>query len=129
MAVGAQDQVEHGHCLCRAISFTLTGAHNWVGHCHCDSCRRAAGAPVVTFIGHPNGHWQWTGKTPETYMSSQGNYRHFCPVCGSAVAYSSDRYPEEFHFHAVLLDHPEHLTPSETYHVDECLHWGLDPKH
>lgn len=118
--------IAHGHCLCGSVRFALTGAHNWVGHCHCDSCRRAAGAPIVTFIGHPNGQWAWTGTAPKVYPSSPGNYRHFCTDCGSAVAYSSDRYPEETHFHAVLLDHPENLTPTDIYHPDERLPWHLD---
>lgn len=117
----------HGHCLCKAITFELTGPHNWVGHCYCDSCRRGAGAPVVTFVGHPNGHWRWTGAKPQTYTSSPGNYRQFCPVCGSSVTFLSDRYPDEVHFHAALLEHPELLSPSGVFHADERLIWHLDP--
>ncbi len=112
-----------GHCLCRKITFEMTGAHNWVGHCHCDSCRRGAGAPLVTFIGHPNGQWRWTGETPKIYESSPGNFRHFCSTCGASVAYSSTRYPDELHFHATLLDDPSKLTPQEIYHADERLPW------
>lgn len=126
MNAPSNDVVVRGHCLCGAIRFELEGAHNWVGHCHCDSCRRATGAPVVTFIGHPNGTWRWTGETPSKYTSSPGNYRHFCASCGSAVGYSSDRYPDEFHFHAVLLERPADLHPTEIYHADECLNWDLN---
>ncbi|MFD1157080.1 GFA family protein [Roseovarius aestuarii] len=115
-----------GHCLCKSICFELTGPHNWVGHCHCDSCRRGAGAPVVTFIGHPNGHWRWTGARPTQFTSSAGNYRYFCPTCGSSVAYASDRYPDEMHFHAALLETPAAVKPSEIYHEDERLPWHLD---
>lgn len=115
-----------GHCLCRAIGFEITGPHNWVGHCHCDSCRRGAGAPLVTFIGHPNGHWRWTGQTPTPYVSSPGNTRHFCPTCGSSVAYTSTRYPDEIHFHAALLEDPGAVTPSEIYHASERLPWMPD---
>ena len=117
-----------GHCLCKTIRFELSGPHNWVGHCHCDSCRRGAGAPIVTFIGHPNGNWRWTGATPTCFASSPGNYRHFCPTCGSSVAYSSDRFPDEMHFHAALLEHPEALEPSEIYHADERLPWHLEAR-
>lgn len=112
-----------GHCLCRTTSFEMTGPHIWVGHCHCDSCRRGTGAPLVTFIGHPNDYWHWTGKPPKTYESSPGNFRHFCTICGSSVAYSSTRYPDEIHFHAVLLEDPSQLTPREIYHSDERLPW------
>ena len=115
-----------GHCLCKSIGFELTGPHNWIGNCYCDSCRRGAGAPVVTFVGHPNGQWRWTGPIPKTYTSSPGNYRHFCPTCGSSVAYTSDRYPEEIHFHATLLENPGDLTPTEVYHCNEELPWPLN---
>lgn len=112
-----------GHCLCRDVTFELQGDHNWVGHCHCDSCRRSTGAPLVTFIGHPNGQWQWTGKTPTVYESSLGNAWCFCPRCGSSVAYMSTRFPNEIHFHATLLEDPKNLKPSEIYHADERLPW------
>ena len=118
----------HGHCLCQSVRFELTGQHNWVGNCHCDSCRRGAGAPVVTFIGHPNGKWRWTGAEPARFTSSPGNYRYFCATCGASVAYSSDRYPDEFHFHAALLEDPETVQPNEVFHSDERLVWDLDPK-
>ena len=101
----------------------MTGPHNWIGHCHCDSCRRGAGAPLVTFIGHPNGHWRWTGARSATFQSSPGNFRDFCPACGSSVAYRSNRFPDEIHFHAACLDDPGDLHPDEIYRADERLPW------
>lgn len=83
---------------------------------------------MVTFVGHPNGEWRWTGEAPTRFTSSPGNYRYFCPKCGASVAYASDRYPDEFHFHAALLENPEALTPTEVFHRDERLLWDLDPK-
>ena len=116
-----------GHCLCNAVTFELTGPHNWAGHCYCDSCRRGAGAAVVTFAAHPNGQWSWTGTAPTCFTSSPGNRRYFCATCGSSAAYASDRFPGELHFHAALLEHPDAITPSEHYHADEHLPWRLDP--
>ncbi|MBU3261111.1 GFA family protein [Roseovarius sp. PS-C2] len=115
--------IRKGHCLCGAVTFELDGGHNWIGHCHCDSCRRATGAPLVTFVGHPDGNWQWTEAEPKHYESSPGNHRYFCATCGSSVAYRSDREPDEMHFHAVLLDDPDTLSPDEVFHADERLSW------
>lgn len=112
-----------GHCLCGAVSFRITGPHRWVGHCHCDSCRRNAGAPVVTFISHPDGQWDWTGDTPASYVSSPGQTRFFCGTCGSSVAYVSDSYPGEIHFHAALLTDPEGVTPRYVFHSAERIGW------
>lgn len=112
-----------GRCLCGAVRFELSGPPNWVGHCHCDSCRRATGAPVATFIGHPDGHWRWTGQAPARYLSSPGVTREFCPVCGSAVTYRSAQIPGETHFYAALLEDPSAVTPTVHWHYDEHLPW------
>ncbi len=112
-----------GHCLCNSVRFELTGPHNWVGHCHCESCRRGSGAALVTFIGHPNGAWRWTGAEPVSYTSSPGTVRQFCPTCGASVTFASDRYPDETHFHAALLEDPAAVSPNEIYHADERLPW------
>ncbi len=119
--------IRKGHCLCKAVTFALSGAHNWAGHCYCESCRRGTGAAVVTFVGNPNGQWRWTAQVPVCYTSSPGNRRYFCATCGASVAYGSDRFPDEMHFHAALLDDPEALTPDEHFHKQERLGWPLDP--
>ncbi len=117
---------QNGHCLCRAVTFELTGPHKSASHCHCDSCRRGAGAAIITFIGHPNGKWQWTGKTPAVYVSSPGNERLFCTTCGSSVAFQSPRYPDEVYFHAALLENPNQVAPGDIGHADARLNWMPD---
>nr|WP_319513853.1 GFA family protein [uncultured Cohaesibacter sp.] len=112
-----------GHCFCGACQFELIGSHNWVGHCHCESCRRATASPMTTWIGHENGRWKITGIQPISYESSKGNIRAFCPKCGSPIFYKSDRYPNEVHFYASLLDDPEAVTPTSHSHFEEKLSW------
>lgn len=113
------------HCLCGACRFELDGPHNWVGHCHCESCRRATASPMTTWIGHPNGQWRSTGATPAEYESSPGTKRGFCPTCGSPLFFRATRYPEEMHFYAALLTDPNAVTPQRHYHADERLSWLL----
>lgn len=110
-----------GHRRCSAVTYKTTGPHNWVGHCHCESCRRDAGAPLVKFIGHPNGEWRWTGTIPTAYVSTAGNTRYFCPNFGNSVAYTSNRYPNETHFHATPMTHSDQITPTEIYRGNERL--------
>lgn len=112
-----------GHCLCGACSFELRGPSNWVGHCHCESCRRATGSPFTTWIGHPNGAWAWTGVEPVSRVSSPGRRRGFCGECGSPMFYGSDKFPDELHIYAALLDEPERLAPQVHYHSSEMLPW------
>ncbi len=39
-----------GGCMCGAVRYEAIGELLGVGHCHCASCRRHTGAPVVTFV-------------------------------------------------------------------------------
>ena len=118
-----RNPVLSGHCLCGACSFELVGKHNWVGHCHCESCRRATSSPFTTWIGQENGSWKMMGNTPITYESSPGNTRGFCGTCGSPMFFRSERYPNECHFYAALLERPDDVEPGAHYHVDEMLPW------
>src|SRR5262249_53077551 len=38
-----------GGCFCGAVRYEARGRPREVSHCHCPSCRRCAGAPVVTW--------------------------------------------------------------------------------
>lgn len=119
----AKASVLKGHCLCGASRFTLTGAHNWVGHCHCESCRRAVSCAFTTWIGQPNGAWEMTDAQIVRYKSSPGNTRGFCGICGSPMFFASDRYPDEMHFYAALLEDPSLVEPVEHFHTGEMLSW------
>lgn len=64
-----------------------------------------------------------TGEDPVPYESSPGNWRGFCGKCGSPIFYRSERYPNETHFYAALLDDPENIKPQAHFHADEMLPW------
>lgn len=112
-----------GRCHCGAVAYEYDGPENWVGHCHCESCRRNCSAPFTTFVGVPRAAVRMTGVTPAVYPSSPGVRRHFCPRCGSPVAYDADRYPDEIHFYLAALEDSSGLAP--TFHVfaGEMVPW------
>jgi hypothetical protein len=37
--------------------------------------------------------------------------------------FRADRFPNETHFYAALLDQPGYVQPSTHFHADEMLHW------
>ena len=41
-----------GGCMCGAVRFETAGESFGVVHCHCRSCRKHNGAPVVTLAGY-----------------------------------------------------------------------------
>jgi hypothetical protein len=112
-----------GRCLCGATTYRCTAAPLWQAHCHCESCRRATASPFTSFFGIANGAWEWTGAPPATYNSSPGTYRDFCPTCGTQMTYRSATYPDETHFYAATLDHPEAFEPTIHVHSNEQLPW------
>lgn len=111
-----------GHCLCGAVSWETTGAQNWSGYCHCESCRRNCGAPVTAFFGVPNGAWAWTGDAPGVFERGHAS-RYFCGSCGTPMAYASTRWPDEIHFYAAHLDNPQDFKPTQHFHYAERLKW------
>lgn len=112
-----------GHCLCGKTRYACKAEPLWQTHCHCESCRRATASGFTSFFGVKDGEWVWTGDHPATYQSSPGVWRDFCATCGSQMAYRSTKYPNEIHFYAATLDHPETYTPTGHVHTNEQLPW------
>jgi len=107
--------VRKGRCLCGAVTYEYKGPENWVGHCHCESCRRNTSSAFTTFIGVPDAAHRFTGVEPAVYQSSPGVRRLFCPKCGAPVAYDADKHADEIHFYLASLEDASGLKP--TFHV------------
>lgn len=112
-----------GRCLCGAIRFEIRGPARWIGHCWCESCRRATSAAVATFVGVDRAAVVWSGAAPKSFASSPGVDRRFCGACGSQLAYLSDRWPDEIHLYAASLDDPERAQPTFHVHCADAVGW------
>jgi len=42
----SEEKTYQGSCFCGDIQFTVTGAPDAMGYCHCESCRHWSGGPV-----------------------------------------------------------------------------------
>lgn len=113
-----------GRCLCGAVTYAFdANATIWTGHCHCESCRRACSAPMVSWFGVPNAAWQWAGAAPAHFKSSAWADRYFCIKCGSQMAYRSDKLPNEIHGLAATLDDPTQYAPQAHFFHSKRLPW------
>lgn len=112
-----------GGCLCGAVRFAATDQPMWAVHCHCQSCRRASGAPLVTWVGFADSAFEYEAGAPRQYASSPGVLREFCGRCGTPLTYRADKYPGEVHVAATTLDEPERIAPSRHVHAAEKLDW------
>ncbi len=110
-----------GRCLCGGVSWSFDGPPLWTAHCHCESCRRATGAGIVTFLAAPRARFRWTGETPRAYASSPGVTRRFCPTCGAPVSWEGA--PDEVHVLAAHLDDPARCAPERHDFREEAVPW------
>lgn len=89
----------HGSCLCGGVRFEIEPPTRFCAHCHCSICRRAHGAPMVTWAGVPSAQLSVTEgeQLLERYASSPEARRSFCKRCGSQLFFESSRWPGEVH--------------------------------
>jgi len=119
-----QDKDGHtGGCLCGAVRYRAEGAPDWVGHCHCRSCRRNSGAAMLTFAGYTQDRITWTEGRRKIFESSPGVRRGFCGRCGTPITYEADNYGDEVHITIGTLDAPEALTPTGHVWTEAQLPW------
>ena len=118
-----EDQSHSGHCYCGAVKFEVNADSNWVGHCHCESCRRHSGSVMTTFAGFKQNQVVFTGAMPNRYSTDDGVTRSFCGQCGSPVAYENADTPEDIHLHLGLFDQPELLPAEDHSFLDEKVSW------
>jgi len=117
------DQKLSGHCYCGAVKFEISGESDWVGHCHCESCRRHSGSVMTTFAGFRPEQVNFTATNPGRFTTDDGVTRSFCGRCGSPVAYELESRPDEIHLQLGLFDDLERLVPQDHSFLGEKVSW------
>ncbi len=114
-----------GGCLCGAVRYETTGKSFKVLHCHCQSCRKHNGGPVVTLAGFKADQVEFSGDERKIYESSPGVGRAFCGKCGTPLTWEGDggdRGPI-LEFHISTFDNPEVLLPTLHAFDAERIAW------
>lgn len=111
-----------GRCLCGQVGYVAPATPKWTALCHCESCRRAASAAVVAWMGFDEADVEWHG-VRRFYRSSGVAQRSFCPECGTQMSFQSTRWPGEIHLYGVSRDDPENFRADLHCHYDERLPW------
>ncbi len=112
-----------GGCLCGAVRYRATAAPSNSMICHCNSCRRAAGAPVVAWITVPASAFAFVLGEPSRYASSPGVERTFCARCGTPLTYVHTRRPEDVDITTASLDRPEAFPPTWHGWTEDGVPW------
>ena len=112
-----------GHCYCGAVKFEASGEPIWVGHCHCESCRRASGSVMTSFATYLLDKVVFTGAMPTRFPTDDSVVRSFCGQCGSPVAYESTEKENEIDLHLGLFDDLEQIKPRNHTFYAEKVSW------
>lgn len=112
-------------CLCGAVRFNAELPSKWVAHCHCSYCRRAHGAPFVTWVGFAAEQFSLDegSEQPRWYESSPGARRASCPTCGTPMFFESTRWPGEVHIARALIDGPLDKEPAAHVFYEAHVPW------
>ena len=116
-----------GGCMCGAIRYEVCGEPFWVGHCHCGSCRRHTGAPVVTFVGMKKDQVVFTKGERKIFESSPGVERAFCGDCGTPLTWEGNsNLPgrgEIIEIYISTLDDPNSFKPTNHLWYKDRIAW------
>jgi hypothetical protein len=116
-------KVIEGGCVCGALRYQASGTAYGITHCHCRTCRRASGAPFVTWAGFDSDKFTLTHGQPASYASSENVIRTFCGRCGTALTYQRLDLPDSIDVTLGSMDDPEQLKPEDHTWIESRLSW------
>jgi hypothetical protein len=116
-------QTIEGGCLCGSIRYRVIGAPTNSMVCHCQTCRRAAGSPVVAWVTFPMDAFQFTRGSPSRFKSTPPVRRTFCAACGTPLTYEHRDAPESVDITTCSLDLPNAFPPTHHSWLGHDLEW------
>jgi hypothetical protein len=114
-----------GGCFCGAIRYRVDAEPLASTLCHCESCRRASGAPAVAWVIFPAAAFAVVAGTLREHRSSEHVTRTFCASCGTPLVYRSERRPEVVDVPTATLDDPNAFAPEREIWTSEKLAWSV----
>jgi hypothetical protein len=117
------NEVVTGRCFCGDVRFAVMGPETFACFCYCESCQRAAGAPVVAWATYDRNTFRVIEGEICWRESSRGVRRGHCPACGSALTYESERRKGEIDVTINCLDAPGVPTPRAHIWTEDKQDW------
>ena len=114
--------VHEGGCLCGAVRYRAAGTPVRVTNCHCEMCRKAAGAPFVTWAEFPAEAVSFTAGAPAWHGSSEAAERGFCAACGTALTFATID-GTTIDLTVATLDDPDALPPDDNIWTESKVPW------
>lgn len=112
-----------GGCFCGEIRYRAEVAPTASMLCHCRTCRRVTGAPVVGWLTFPLASFRFVRGEPDEFSSSPPVQRAFCRQCGTPLTYRHDNEPETLDVATATLDEPDAFAPTHHSWLSHDLAW------
>lgn len=112
-----------GGCICGAIRYRVSGTPTNTMVCHCRTCRRVAGAPVVAWITFPLARFEIRRGQPAEFRSSEPVRRTLCSHCGTPLTYEHQDASETIDVTTCSLDDPNLFPPTHHSWLSHDLAW------
>ena len=112
-----------GGCLCGAVRYGITGAPVLTELCHCKTCRRAAGAPMMAWAAFSRREFEIVEGKPAEFVSSPGVVRTFCRRCGTSMTLFDERFAQEIYVAIGSFDEPQAVAPEVHIWRSHRLPW------
>ena len=125
------EKIITGGCLCKRVRYSSSQSPLSMGLCQCDRCQRQSGSAflIATVFGKPfvkiEGILSIFEARDEKGVSLS---RHFCPICGSSVMITLDRYPDICSIMGGTLDDKSILRPEFSLWCSSGQPWLELPK-
>jgi hypothetical protein len=122
--VNAATEALGGGCQCGRTRYAAQGVPRNLCFCHCASCRRASGAPLVAWGSFGFDAFQLLpGGAYAVHRSSPPVERGFCAACGTALTYRHLERAAEIDVTLATLDEPGRFEPECHIWVEDRLPW------
>lgn len=113
-----------GGCLCGSVRYEALGKPVCVGHCHCQTCRRHTGAPIVTFVMFAADQVRFPERDRDIYRSSPHVKRGFCGQCGTPLTWEGKfKGIDIIEFYVSTTDDPDSHVADRHWHYGEKIAW------
>ena len=112
-----------GQCLCGNVRYRVTGQARGPCFCHCESCRRAAGAPFVAWATFDRERFEVVQGELAEIASSEHVSRGFCKDCGTSLTYFNEVRPGDVDVTLASFDAPGAVAPEAHIWLEDKLPW------
>jgi len=112
-----------GGCFCGLVRYRCGALLYPPTLCHCESCRRVAGAHSVGWVTVAVETMEFTATKPAEFVSSPGVTRSFCGRCGTPLTYRGEGRQGEIDVILTTLDRAAEVAPADHIYMKDALPW------